>query len=165
MADVGLRRGIAPQDLDVLLNWANSGGEDFLRQFAGPKWRYPLTAEQVEAEAGNIFSFFVGDSFAGIVQLLFKREGRAHIGRFLLDPARTGAGIGTAAQTLFCRKLFEDESIREITLRVYRFNARAVRCYQKCGFAFDSPDGDGDPWDSRAMTLRRECLSREGEKV
>lgn len=165
MADVCLRRGIASRDLDALLAWANSGGEDFLRQFAGPRWRYPLTAEQVEAEADSIFSIHVDGGFAGIIQRLFERDGRAHIGRFLLDPARTGAGIGGIALTLFCRKLFEDEGIEAITLRVYRFNVRAVRCYRKCGFAFDSPDDGGDPWGSLAMTLRRDDLPREGETV
>lgn len=163
VANVSLRRGIAPADMESLLKWANARGEDFLRQFAGPKWRYPLTVDQVAAEAGSVYSIHADGRFAGIVQLLFRREGRAHIGRFLLDPARTGEGIGAAALMLFCRRLFEDAETRVITLRVYRFNGRAIRCYRKCGFEFDEPDGGGDPWDSLAMTLRRESLSREGE--
>ena len=100
-------------------------------------------------------------AFAGIVQELYRREGRAHIGRVVLDPARRGAGRGARALMLVCRQLFEDEGVDAVTLRVYRFNAPAIRCYQRCGFQI-TEDGGGDPWDGLAMALRREDLPREG---
>ena len=161
MAEIRFERGLTPENTRALLGWANAGGEDFLRQFAGPKWRYPLTADQVGAEAGSIFSIYDGDRFAGIVQELYRREGRAHIGRFVLDPARRGSGIGARALTLFCRRLFGEEGVGAVTLRVYRFNDPAIRCYRKCGFEFTEPDGGSDPWDGLGMMLRREDLPRE----
>ena len=158
MADVRVKPGIAPDDLEALLAWANAGGADFLKQFAGPRWRYPLTAEQVGAEAGRFWSIFADGRFAGIVQEISRDAGGVRIGRFALDPAQRGAGIGASALAQLCRRLFEDESVEAVTLRVYRFNAPAIRCYRKCGFAFSEPDNGGDPWDSLEMALRREDL-------
>jgi len=150
---VEIRRGVSERHMPVLLDWANAGGPDFLKQFAGPKWRYPLTEAQVTAEAGSIFSILADGAFAGIVQALYRRESRAHIGRFLLDPGLRGTGIGERALRRFCAMLFEDEAIDAVSLNVYRFNVPAIRCYAKCGFGPVPEAGEGGPWDSCFMTL------------
>ena len=139
----------------MLLAWANAGGPDFLKQFSGPRWRYPLTRAQLADETG-ICSIFVDGAFAGIVQELYRREGRVHIGRFLLDPKRRGEGIGERALLRFCALLFGDGAVDTVSLNVYRFNAPAIRCYAKCGFGPVPDSGAGDPWDSCPMALCRE---------
>ena len=156
MNAVSLRRGLSPADMDVLLGWANAGGQDFLKQFAGPKWEYPLTREQVAAEAGDIWSIYAGDAFAGIVQRLAVTDGRARVGRFLIDPARRGEGIGERALKRFCTELFADGAVRAVVLNVYRFNAGALRCYEKCGFRVTGAYGEGTAWEGCGMELRRE---------
>ncbi len=152
---VEIRRGLSEEHMPALLDWANTGGPGFLKQFAGPKWRYPLTEAQVMAEVGGIFTIFADGAFAGIVQALYRRENRAHIGRFLLDPGLRGTGIGERALGRFCAMLFENETIDAVSLNVYRFNAPAIRCYAKCGFGPVPESGTGDPWDSCFMTLPR----------
>ena len=153
MGEIAVRRGLLPEHIEPLLKWANSGGPDFLRQFAGPRWRYPLTGEQVAAEAGDIWEILDGGAFAGIIQRIFVRDRVAHIGRFLLDPERAGRGIGTAALRRFCEALFEGGEADAVSLNVYLFNARARRCYEKCGFRVTSVNADAKPWPNCRMEL------------
>ena len=134
MAGIELRRGLAPGDMPTLLAWANAGGEAFLKRFAGPKWRYPLTQDQVAGEIDAIHSIYVDGAFAGILQQLARHEHSVHLGRFVIDPARTGRGIGGLALRKLCRELFRDAEVDAVTLNVYTDNAPARRCYEKCGF-------------------------------
>ena len=150
--------GVTERDMPALLAWANAGGPDFLRQFAGPKWAYPLTETQILAEGSDLCSVFEDGAFSGIVQVLLRREGSVRIGRFLLNPERGGRGLGMRTLTRFCAMLFEDGSVDTIQLNVYRFNESARRCYQSCGFEFVDGDAEGDPWDSRPMALTREAF-------
>ena len=155
MGEIALRQGLKAEEVETLLRWANAGGEDFLRQFAGPKWRYPLTPAQVAAEAECIFAICEDGAFAGMVQILGREGATVRIGRFLIDPDRTGRGIGTRALRQFCARLFESGDVEAIALNVYRFNGRAVRCYQKCGFAVTHTADDESRWARAAMELRR----------
>ena len=134
MGEIRLVRGLTPEHMRSLLKWANSGGEAFLRQFAGPKWRYPLTEAQVAAEMEEILSIMDGGAFVGIIQRFARRDRSVHLGRFLIDPERKGAGIGTEALKRLCREIFSEGDEDSISLNVYLSNAPARRCYEKCGF-------------------------------
>lgn len=158
MPGVKIRRGLARQDATALLAWANGGGEAFLRQFAGPKWRYPLTWAQLEPERDEIYSILVEGEFAGIIQRFPTQPPVARLGRFLIDPARTGRGIGTAALELLCREIFRDGSVESVSLNVYRFNAQALRCYRKCGFAVVNT-WDDEAWPRCEMALNRKTMT------
>ena len=45
-----------------------------------------------------------------------------------------GKGYGTDAVNVLLRVAFSLLGLKSVYLRVYRSNARAVRCYEKCGF-------------------------------
>lgn len=155
MGEISLRQGLTAEETEALLRWANAGGADFLRQFAGPKWAYPLTAAQVAAEAASICAILEDGAFAGIVQVLGRQDGTVRIGRFLVDPDRAGRGVGARALRRLCAQLFEDDTVEAVALNVYRFNGRAMRCYRKCGFTVThTTDRDG-PWGRVGMALRR----------
>ena len=127
-------QGISAKNIKDILEWTNSRGEEFLKQWAGKAWRFPLTEQQILAERDQIYSILDGESFLGIIQILRREENNFHIGRFLLDPAKTGKGLGTIALKQFCNFLFRNAQIESITLNVYAFNQGAQRCYEKCGF-------------------------------
>lgn len=152
---------LLPENMSLLLQWANSGGPAFLKQFAGPKWHYPLTENQLAGEAGTLFSIFEGDSFTGMIQR-FPKDGRVvRIGRFLIDPARTGWGIGGAALRLLCRDIFREADVDAVALNVYLFNARALRCYGNCGFRVDVIH---EEWENCSMKLTREAFEKSSEE-
>ena len=60
-----------------------------------------------------------------------------HIGRFVLDPRKTGLGLGTEAMKEFVDFIFEDVNIISISLTVFDFNQSAKRLYEKLGFEID----------------------------
>ena len=153
-----LKRGLTPDDMPTVLAWANSGGEAFLRRFAGPKWRYPLTEEQLAAEAGDIFSIHADGAFVGIIQQVARHGRGVHLGRFLIDPARRGQGLGPRALTLLCRELFGNDDIDAISLNVYLDNAPARRCYEKCGFRVTQVNPE---WNNCRMALTRELFKEQ----
>ncbi len=123
----------------AIVEWNDGRDEDFLRQWSGRGYAYPLTEVQIvqrQAEGGEVFVFLLGEEMIGTIELMRRREdGSGHIGRFLLDPSRTGKGLGTAAMKAFLTYAKEKLELTAITLSVFDFNIGAYRCYQKCGFA------------------------------
>ena len=68
---------------------------------------------------------------------LHSLDGSAKTARFavgILDPERLGIGLGTETTALVLDFAFARLGLREVDLRVLDFNARAIRCYEKCGF-------------------------------
>jgi RimJ/RimL family protein N-acetyltransferase len=67
------------------------------------------------------------------------------IDQFLADGARLGQGLGTAMITQFVASIFADSQVTRIQTDPSPRNARAIRCYEKCGFVrsgvVDTPDG------------------------
>ncbi len=43
-------------------------------------------------------------------------------------------GYGTEAITTLLRFAFEEMNLHRVSLRVFDYNQRAIRCYEKCGF-------------------------------
>ena len=67
------------------------------------------------------------------------------IDQFLADGSRLGQGLGTAMITQFVATVFADPTVTRIQTDPSPGNARAIRCYEKCGFRLsgivDTPDG------------------------
>jgi RimJ/RimL family protein N-acetyltransferase len=53
----------------------------------------------------------------------------------LLAPDVLGHGLGTEVTRLVLAHAFDDLDLRELTVRVLEFNARAIGCYARCGFS------------------------------
>lgn len=80
------------------------------------------------------FAFFQGD------------HGRnARIGILLGKKESWGQGLGTSAVQLTLYFLFERKGVRRIELDTAEFNARAQRCFRKCGFE-SIPRDRRQPW-------------------
>ncbi|HYD51608.1 MAG TPA: GNAT family N-acetyltransferase [Gemmatimonadaceae bacterium] len=71
--------------------------------------------------------------------------GARGIDQFLADTHRLGQGLGTAMVRAFVARLFADPVVTRIHTDPSPDNARAIRCYEKAGFArvgiVDTPDG------------------------
>lgn len=67
------------------------------------------------------------------------------IDQFLADGKRLGQGLGTAMIRAPVAQLFADPSVTRVQTDPSPQNARAIRCYEKCGFRpvreMDTPDG------------------------
>jgi len=72
---------------------------------------------------------------AGNVELrLTPRAERAEMGIAIQDKSLWSQGLGTDAVRLVLRYAFEDLDLNRVELTTDEENARAVRCYEKCGF-------------------------------
>lgn len=157
--EIQIRKPCSPAGVRAVVEWCRDKDEDFLRQWAGMGYTYPLTEEQILrrlADGAEIFEAILDGQTVGTVELIQRNEqdGSVLAGRFVVDPAVTGKGIGTAVMKEFLRFCAGLPGVSAVTLFVFDFNTSARRCYEKCGFVetgrVERPNG----W--IAVSMRRE---------
>jgi ribosomal-protein-alanine N-acetyltransferase len=118
-----------------------------IRAFGGsPAFTRPQPMTAAEAEAwyrhhahrdGPLHWFIDYDGrFIGTVSLTLESatDRRARFGIGILDSALLGHGLGTDTTRIVLDYGFADVGFHRISLRVLATNARAIRCYRRCGF-------------------------------
>ncbi len=120
--------------------WCENKDADFLNQWAGIGYEYPLTRQQIEKrlfDGAEIYEVDSNEQMIGTIEIITREEESevALIGRFLLNPELTGKGLGTKALNAFINFCKTEYSIRKIRLFVFDFNISAFKCYKKCGFS------------------------------
>ena len=140
---------IEKEDLKKLIEWNLSKSADYLLQWAGTAYNYPLTIEQVENyfmnnvknDNSNIFVYKIllvdTGEIIGTIELreTDKDNKIGKICRFLIgDESTRGKGIGTKALKEAIRIGFEDMKFEKIRLVVFDFNHNAIKCYENVGF-------------------------------
>jgi len=71
-----------------------------------------------------------------------------------------GKGYGTDAMRVFMRYAFQEWNLHRLSLRVFGFNQRALRSYEKCGFVYEGVNRNalnkmGQRWDEVWMGITR----------
>ncbi|MBP3414865.1 MAG: hypothetical protein J6L81_06695, partial [Clostridia bacterium] len=79
-----------PDNAETIVNWCKDKDEDFLRQWAGMGYSYPLTQNQIcerAAQGAEIFELHLDDKIVGTIELISRddQNNSALIGRFVLD--------------------------------------------------------------------------------
>lgn len=133
---IRFEKGIKKDNALSLCEWSNEKGKDFQEQWMGPKTSYPLSYDKIKG-LENLFSIFNEQDFIGVIQEVQIDKDNIHIGRFVLDPRKTGLGLGSEALKDFIDFIFKDDRIRSITLTVFDYNQNAKRLYEKLGFEID----------------------------
>ncbi len=159
-------RRLQREDCDVLLGWIPSA--DALFQWSGPwDFTWPLTREQLlgdlESASGSRRVLAAVDEatreMVGHVMLtVWPPHGFGLIGRVLVDPARRGAGLGTALMREVVRTGFDELGLHRLQLAVYDFNTAAIACYEQVGFVIegrlrDSTKASAGYWNAYVMGL------------
>ena len=137
------------EDLIKIVEWNINKSADSLLQWAGPAYTYPLTLGQVEdyflndvkKDKSNIFVYKIllteTDEMIGTVELREIDESNkiGRVCRFLIgEEMFRGKGIGILSFNEVLRMGFQDLGFKKITLGVFDFNLRAIRCYKNAGF-------------------------------
>lgn len=130
MRDIRIEKGINKDNALLLCEWSNEQGKEFQEQWMGPKISYPLDYDKIK-DLGNAFSIFNQGEFIGMIQEVRIGKDNIHIGRFVIDPRKTGLGFGTEALKRFVDFILEDDNIKSISLTVFDFNQKAKRIYPK----------------------------------
>jgi RimJ/RimL family protein N-acetyltransferase len=134
-------------DFPHLIGWVES--PDFLFQWAGPIFNYPLDSAQLERyyllATGNpptrrIYTAVLPEAGAaevavGHIELsnIDRRHRSATLARVLIGPAWRGRGCGQQMVTLALAIAFEELRLHRVDLYVFDFNQAAIGCYERAG--------------------------------
>ena len=150
-------------DTKSIISWNTGKDADFLTQWSGKGYQYPITVEQITARLAadnadyEIYGIKLDDDLIGTIELMridIKAK-RGSIGRYLLYPAIAGKGYGSLALKLFVEKVFSETPINTLDLTVFDFNKPAIRCYEKTGFVKTTQSTRPNGWIAIRMEINR----------
>ena len=90
---------------------------------------------------------------------LNEHDKRARFAVGFYDHAKLGMGLGQKVTQLVLCYAFEELKLHRVDLRVLAYNARAIHCYQKCGFIIEGKEResafvDGEWHDDLIMAIQ-----------
>jgi RimJ/RimL family protein N-acetyltransferase len=152
-------RSLTDADLPMLHEWIN-------RPHVGEWWDAPQSFEEIEADYGaqrnadsTTLPYIVeldGRPIGFIQSYVAMGSGDGWwedvtdpgvrgIDQFIAEPDLIGRGVGTAMIRAFLEQLTSDVAVTLVQTDPDPANARAIRCYEKCGFEriaeIATPDG------------------------
>jgi [ribosomal protein S5]-alanine N-acetyltransferase len=98
---------------------------------------FRYVSEELPGETSWVIE--VEGALAGIANLhhLSGPDRNAMFAIGMLSPAYIGHGLGVESSRLVLRHAFTTLGLHRIWLRVLSNNARAIRCYEACGFVYE----------------------------
>ncbi|WP_432662009.1 GNAT family N-acetyltransferase [Wukongibacter baidiensis] len=132
-------RRLKREDVDRMLLWGKHESPEFLH------YNFPELSEserdlwyKIKARDFRRRCFAIEDmedNLVGYISLrnmkFFKKQSELGI---VFDPNKLSEGYGTDGLCTFLDLYFNNLRMRTLILKVAKFNKRALRCYQKCGF-------------------------------
>ncbi|MED3912699.1 GNAT family N-acetyltransferase [Peribacillus simplex] len=133
-------------DFQQLINWIDT--PEFLLQWGGPNFSFPLTEEQLEnylidANKDNSNTLVYGvlhkatGKVIGHISLgnIDRKHKSARVGKVLVgDKDVRGKGIGQLMMKEILKVAFDELRLHRVSLGVFDFNTSAIACYEKEGF-------------------------------
>ncbi|MGH4122844.1 MAG: GNAT family N-acetyltransferase [Clostridium sp.] len=141
-------------DVGTLASWIPN--KEFLLQWAGPAYTFPLTKDQLQDEINMMssenpktlmFTARIADTneMVGHIQLLGIDlvNSSACIGRVLVgNESLRNKGIGMEMINGILAIAFETFKLHRVYLGVFDFNKSAIACYEKVGFKIEGTSRD-----------------------
>ena len=131
--------------LPELMRWF--GDAQACRVWGGPGFRFPFTRDTFRADArlDSLATFALTADAATLLGFgqYYLRAGRCHLGRLAVAPERRGRGLGSTLVRELCRAGSADLGVDTYSLFVLPGNERAMRLYERLGFAparYPEPD-------------------------
>ena len=152
-------------DAGALISWIPN--QEFLMQWGGPSYTFPLTEEQLynefeisSSEHPKMLMFSVKlcdtDELVGHIQLLHIDliNMSARIGRVLVgDKNHRNKGIGVEMINSILSIAFDTLKLHRVDLGVFDFNKGAIACYEKVGFKIEGIFRDSRKIDEEYWSL------------
>jgi RimJ/RimL family protein N-acetyltransferase len=144
--DALILRYISEADFEHLKRWSIS--PEYLKQWAGPSFSYPLDDKQLAKYIDGANHPAVSDRLifcavhkgtqqvVGHISLAaIDRDNRsARIGRVVVDPEQQGRGIGSRMMSEILRVSFDSLGMHRLSLGAFDFNTAALKSYEAVGF-------------------------------
>lgn len=168
-------------DFDTIVSWINNHDKDFMVQWAGLTYTFPLSVEQMKSHYhrginsldSDVFIYKITETTSNkmIGSLQFCRfdsiKKEVVIGRFIIgDSNHRGSGIGTIALKKAIQIGFMQFDLQKIRLNVYDINNAAIRCYERAGFKKGKitenvyTSSQGVQWSNWEMILDKEIWEK-----
>ena len=180
--DITLRE-FTRDDIPRLVDWVNSGGEDFFVRWAGTAFDYPLTEPQLEAHMAEAEGaeatrriFTAVDPATGEVvgyaefSRIDRKNRSASISRLLVgEPSARGKGVGKQIVSRLLDVAFGEMSLHRVDLYVLELHISALSMYKSLGFKteghlVEARRAGGKYWNAYYMAMLKEgWLSRDSE--
>lgn len=142
MVKIGERtiiRELKREDVDRMIKWGKHEEPIFLHYnfpYLNDKERdlwYKIKTQELKKKCYGIED--LDNNLIGYISLrdmkFLKRESELGI---VFDPSYIDKGYGTDALWNFLEIYFERLKMKRLILKVAKYNNRAIRCYEKCGF-------------------------------
>lgn len=162
--------GLGPLQPDLLETYERWLNDFDLLAMLDRRFR-PLTADWIRAwydrqsrANGDTLVFTIWDQATltpignAALQDIDPRTRTAEFGIFIAEPDYRGNGRGTEATRLLLRFAFETLSLENVMLRVYSYNERALKVYERVGFKLigrrrGAQRRWGQSWDTLLMDI------------
>lgn len=134
-------RAIEREDIPTFLKWLNDS--EVQRYLSRTPFPLSFAEEeiwferQLNDERSRIFAIetekgvHIGN--IGLHEIDYK-NGRTNLGIMIGEKGYWDQGYGTDAVRTLLRFAFQELNLHRVSLEVFDFNKRAIRCYEKCGF-------------------------------
>jgi RimJ/RimL family protein N-acetyltransferase len=160
-------RALERDDLPHFVRWIN---DPETRRFMMMRYPLSLTEEEkwwegfFERKDDHIFAIEAGDgTYIGNIGLhgIERENRRALLGILIGEKAYWGQGYGTDATRAMLGWAFGYLNLHRVSLTVYAYNERAIRCYLKSGFRHEGAMRqaryvDGQYYDELIMGILRD---------
>jgi RimJ/RimL family protein N-acetyltransferase len=161
-------RALEPADVPLLVTWFNDG--DITRYLAryrpmtvGQELAFLKQLDENDKDCALGMVLRETDQLIGTAGLmnLDVRHRHTAFGISIGDKTMWNKGYGTETTRLLLRHAFHTLNLNRVWLRVYEFNAGAIRCYEKGGFRVEGRlrqdfFGEGRYWDTIVMGILRD---------
>lgn len=135
--------------LPELMRWF--GDAVACRVWGGPSFRFPFTRDTFRADArlGSLATFALTADEMPLLGFgqYYLRAGRCHLARLAIAPGQRGRGLGGTLVRELCRIGSAELGVDTYSLFVLPGNERAIRLYERLGFAparYPEPDPSFD---------------------
>lgn len=130
-------------DCQFIIKCNEGKDADFLHQWAGPSYSFPITINQIEQRMmkDNIYTKFftaiLDDNIIGMVELGFinYKKSECKICRFLIEEKFRNKGYGAEITKLLIEYSFHELNMVKVLLHTSSSNLSAKKCYEKVGFS------------------------------
>lgn len=155
---------LSKEDAKMIVKWNEGLDKDFLYQWAGTGYTYPITVEQIgkrlehsKEEGFMIYKISKEQEMIGTIELfnVDLEHQKATVGRYLLDSACRGKGYGTQVLKQFVEYILRTTELKILGLNVFDFNKGAIKCYNKVGFKQDGESIRPNGWRVIHMVIEK----------
>lgn len=171
-----LRPFISDCDFDVIKNWISD--ERTYAMWCAGHMKYPMEKENFDhamldaaikfGESPYVVTTDDGKAVGFFCYSVNLSTNEGMLRFIMVDPSQRGKGVGKEMLRLAVKYAFHITKVNAVQLNVFPKNERALKCYERVGFAVRRTDSGAfcfkeELWDKCNMVIRKKCENRDDD--